>query len=437
MIPIDPNNPITRSALFPNNNPTDIILAKMIGIVEPFYIEKTQLDEENFILNIYLSTHKRNLFTSPCCNEPNCKIHSYIPRKVRTLDCFNYQTFLHYRKPRIRCNKCGKIITINLPWESPNTTLTTIFEDRVVALAEKMPFTSVGQAMGITDKRSAIIVERRVTASRINVDLSKVTKIAVDETSEAKGHKYITVFIDMETKGVIFITEGKDASVLEKFAAELITKNGHPDNITDVAIDMSPAFIAGVNRYFPNASITFDKFHVVKLVNEALDQVRRSESKNTPILKGTRFIWLHNPINLTLKQQELLKILSNQRLKTGRAYRYKLTLQDIYKQAESTCEAESQFKRLISWGLKSRLDPIINVAKSLRSHLSGLLNFFNSGLTSDIIEGANSRIQEIKRRSKGFRNSDNFINIIYLVLGKLPISRLYCTGLPVTSPSGP
>ncbi|MDR0548210.1 MAG: transposase [Deltaproteobacteria bacterium] len=105
--------------------------------------------------------------------------------------------------------------------------------------------------------------------------------------------------------------------------------------------------------------------------------------------------------------------------------------------AESTSDAESQFKRLISWGLKPRLDPIINVAKSLRNHLPGLLSYFNSGLTSGIIEGTNSRIQEIKRRSKGFRNINNFINTIYLVLGKLPISRLYATGLPVTSSIGP
>ena len=237
------NNPITLSALFPINNATYKLFETMLGVLAPFYIYNLTLDAKNFVFNIFITTHKKNVFTSPCCNIPDCKIHSKHPRTIRTLDIFNYQAFLHYDKPLVKCPNCGKISAISLPWETPNSTLTSIFEDKVIALAENMPFTTVAKMMSITDKRAAHIINRRVSASRESLDLSNTTKIGLDETSEAKGHNYISVFLDMDDKKVIFATPGKDSSVVKTFTTELEKKNGHPDNIQEVTMDMSPAFI--------------------------------------------------------------------------------------------------------------------------------------------------------------------------------------------------
>nr|WP_274379398.1 transposase [Alkalihalobacterium alkalinitrilicum] len=136
------------------------------------------------------------------------------------------------------------------------------------------------------------------------IDFSGVKRIAIDETSARKGHDYVTLFVDMDTKRVLFATEGKDSAVLETFKEFLKEKGINPENIQEVCSDMSPAFIKGVGEQFPKASITFDKFHFMKLINEALDQVRRVEQHEDPILKKTRYIWLKNEQNLTVKQRK-------------------------------------------------------------------------------------------------------------------------------------
>jgi transposase len=432
MLVPDLNNPITFSALYPINDKEYSHLEIVNNIQKPFYIYDVDYDHKKFVKKIFITTHKKNVFSCPICNEPHCKIHSYVPRKVRTIDSQNYQTYLIYKKPRVKCSKCGSVTAIKLPLETPRSSLSTIYEARIIALAIDMPCSAVAKSTGLTDKHISNIINRSVTKSRQNLDYSDVAELGIDETSSAKRHKYISVFVNMENNSVLFATPGKDSSVLKTFSSELTAKHGNPNYITEVAADMSPAFTAGVKTSFPNAHITYDKFHLIKNMNEVLDTVRREETKETPVLKGTRFIWLHNPNNLTSKQQDILSKLSKQRFKTGRAYRFKLTLQSIYKNNTDVIDAEIQFKRLISWGLHSRLEPLINFAKTMRSHLDGILRFFKSGLTSGRVEGINAKIQEIKRRSKGFGNTDHFINMIYLVLGKLPIPKLFGTGLPTS-----
>ena len=137
--------------------------------------------------------------------------------------------------------------------------------------------------------------------ARSNEDFSEVKSIGVDETSRAKGHKYVSVFIDLDTSRVIHVCEGKDASTIESFKDDLEQHKGSNKNIKNFCCDMSPAFISGIENSFPNASITFDKFHVMKLMNEAVDKVRREEQSHNALLKKTRYVWLKNPENLTIK----------------------------------------------------------------------------------------------------------------------------------------
>jgi transposase len=428
----DFDNQIAETAINLETNATLSHLAFMYGIKHPFYISETKLDKERFEFNIFITYDRKLTFTSPCCNEPNCKIHSKAPRKWRALDTSNYKVFLHLNVPKLICPKCGKIVSHQVDWARKGCGLTELFEQKTIALAENMQFTAVSKVMGESANRLSLITHRAVREGRQNLDWKDVKIIGVDETSKAKGHDYISVIVDMYESKVLYATEGKDWSILRQFANELVHNNGVPAQIKEVAIDMSPAFISGVSSIFPDANITFDKFHVIKLVNEAVDKVRREESKENPILKGTRYIWLHNPENLSAKQQKELTQLSKQNLKTARAYRYKRALQSIYKDIDNPDDAIIQLNKLISWGNRSRLEPLKQVAKTLKNHLCGILRYFTSHLTSGIVEGINSKIQEIKRRAKGFRNVEHFINMIYLGLGNLPILRLYGTGQPVT-----
>ena len=181
---------------------------------------------------------------------------------------------------------------------------------------------------------------------------------------------------------------------------------------------MSPAFISGIENSFPNASITFDKFHVMKLMNEAVDKVRREEQSHNALLKRTRYIWLKNPENLTANQNKMLTPLKSIRLKTMRAYNIKLALRDFWSY-EYRKSAEDYLKRWYYWATHSRLDPVIECAKMIKNHWNGVTNYIKTKIDNAILEGTNSLIQAAKDSARGFRSTKNFITIIYIRTGKL------------------
>src|ERR1700678_4284264 len=134
----------------------------------------------------------------------------------------------------------------------------------------------------------------------------------------------MSLFVYIDQARVLFATEGRDASTVTAFAEDLTAHGGTPEAVSEVCIDMSPAFIKGVAENLPNAAITFDKFHAVKIINDAVDQVRRAEQKHQDLLRGTRYIWLRNPANLSERQSATLKSLPTRHLKTARAYQIRL-----------------------------------------------------------------------------------------------------------------
>ena len=184
-----------------------------------------------------------------------------------------------------------------------------------------------------------------------------------------------------------------------------------------VVCDMSPAFIAGVETQFPEAAITFNKFHIVKLLNEALDEVRQEEQRTEIGLKSTRYLWLKNLRNLTNRQAATIHGLSRTNLKTARAYRMKLVFQEIYVLPKHL--AESALEDWYQWGIRSRLQPIVEFARMLRRHWDGVLRWFTSGLTNGLLENLNGLVQAAKARARGYRSLENFKLIIYLLAGHL------------------
>src|SRR5260370_1277551 len=147
------------------------------------------------------------------------------------------------------------------------------------------------------------------------------------ETAARRGHNYVSLFIDLDCRRVLFATEGKDAATVAAFATDLAAHGGNPEAVAEVCIDMSPAFIAGAADSLPKAQITLDKFHVVELINEAVDEVRRAEQKSRTELNKSRYLWLKNPQNLSDRQLTQLESVSDSNLKTGRAYRMRLAFQ--------------------------------------------------------------------------------------------------------------
>lgn len=182
--------------------------------------------------------------------------------------------------------------------------------------------------------------------------------------------------------------------------------------------DMSPAFIKGVREQFPDAKLTFDKFHIMKIINEAVDEVRRQEQKDRPELAKSRYIWLKNRDNLKQSQINTLEKLTVRKLnlKTSRAYHIRLNLQELFSQPPET--AETFLKKWYFWATHSRLEPMKEAAQTIKRHWVGVLQWFKSQINNGILEGINSLIQAAKAKARGYRTTKNLIAMIYLIGGK-------------------
>ena len=334
------------------------------------------------------------------------------------MNFFQYKAFLHARVPRVRCPDCG-VKLVEIPWACEGSGFTLLFEALVMELAGAMPALTIGQLLGETDKRIWRVLHHYTEDARAKVDMSDVRKVGVDETSSKRAHNYVTFFVDLDQRRLLFATEGKDASTVDAFRKDLEDHGGCADNIVEISCDMSPAFIAGAQKNFPNANITFDKYHLVKVVNDAVDKVRRAEQKERAELKGSRYVWLKNQKNLTKKQATRLESLSMKKrhLKTARAYQIKLAFQEFWEQLPS--QAEPFLKQWYFWATHSRLQPVIDAAKTIRKHWDGVLQWFTSRLTNAILEGVNSLVQAAKARARGYRTLKNFICISYIIAGRL------------------
>ena len=391
-----------------------------LNIESPLYIDRIEFDREPGELHIHIDFERGGKFDCSGCGEKACPVHDTTPKMWRHLNFFQYKCYIHFRTPSTKCGKCG--VRLYVPaWGRTRSGFTVLFEAFVLTLAKEMPVSKIAELVDEHDTLIWRIVKAHIKKAYSEKDMSDVTKVGIDETSSKKGHKYISVFVDMDAREVVFATQGKDAQTISRFSEELLNHGGNSDKITEVSMDMSPAFISGVGKHIKNASITFDKFHVIQQLNKAIDEIRRNEQKINPCLKGSRYIWLKNPSKLTFRQQTDLKTLSKENRKLAKAYQMKLTFQDIYRHIYDKESADFAIQKWLSWAVRSRLDPVKKFAKMVKSHYSGILRFFDSRLTAGLSESINSRIQEVKRRAKGFRNIDNFICMTYLECANLSL----------------
>ena len=384
-----------------------------LGIEEPVYIDEIGFDTGEGELHIHMNFRRGGRFACSGCGALDLPVRDTAEKTWRHLNFFQYKCYIHLRTPRTKCPKCGERLWIP-PWGRKQSGFTALFEAFVMAPAKEMPMSRIGELVGEQDTRIWRIVRHHVNKAYAKKEFSTVEKVGCDETSSRKGHNYVTVFADMDSSNVLFATPGKDSKTIKTFSEELPKHKAKPEQIKEATIDMSPAFIAGARDYLPNAGVTFDKFHVIQALNKAQDEVRRTEQKKNPLLKRSRYIWLKNPENLTEAQKKQMESLRFENLKTAKVYQMKLTFQDIYRTIKEPKAAEEAIKKWLSWAVRSRLEPIKAFAKLVKAHLAGILRYFTSRLTSCAMEGINSRIQEIKRRARGFRNINNFIAMIYL-----------------------
>ena len=395
------------------------LLQLALSLPPPWTVSRSDFDPEAHRLDIQIDFASGSRFACPVCGAADCPAYDTERKTWRHLNFFQHEAYLTARVPRIRCDICG-IKTVTVPWARQDSGFTLLFEALVMTMVSAMPVAAVARIVGEHDTRLWRVVHHYVDQARARIDTSDVTRIAIDETAARRGHNYITLFADIDQARVLFATEGKDAATVAAFAGDLAAHGGDPEAIEEVCIDMSPAFIKGVAENLPNAAVTFDKFHAVKIVNDAVDQVRRSEQKRQNVLKGTRYIWLRNPANLSERQQAILDALPTHHLKTARAYQMRLAFQELYQQ-DSPKQAAQYLKRWYFWATHSRLSPMIDAAHTVKRHWNGILRWFDSKIANGLIEGINSLVQAAKAKARGYRSVRNLKAMVYLLAGKLDL----------------
>lgn len=368
----------------------------------------------------------------PHCQGQEMTGYDHAPeRRWRHLNVCQLQSEIVCSLPRGQCKRCQKVYTVRAPWEGRSRGLTQEFEAFALTLMREMPVKKAGEILGETDQKLWRALFAHVDAAWADLSWENVVWVGADEMNRKKGHNYLTVFVDLEAKRVLLALEGKDAGVWERFAQELGRHNGHPKAITQVAIDMSPAYTKGVRDNFGNAAIVYDKFHVVSQVGTAVEEVRRKETRQDAVarehLEKTSWLWRKNPERWTEREQQRWEQLKDKPLVTGLAYAMRLELQRAYasgnaKLARSRFEKWCQWVRMEAQALTNGLlEPMRKAAEMVERHLEGILGHWKEGLTTAFLEGLNSLFSATKRKARGYRSTEYQVTMLYFVAGKLEI----------------
>jgi transposase len=398
------------------------LFQQALGIESPWFIKSVEFKAETKRLDIYIDFSRGSTF-SDVSDGVAYKAYDTVSKTWRHLNFFQHECYLHARVPRVKRSD-GRVRLISPPWSGVVSGFTLLFEALLMQLCKSMPVHNVRQLTGVSDYLIWRVLDVYIDAAKFDEDLHEIDTIGMDETSIAKGHDYITLFVDLQEKRTIHISDGKGSGTVVDFVKYLEDRKGDREKITNVSCDMSPAFIKGVGEQLPKAEITFDKFHILKIINEGVDQVRREEAKENPLLKGARYIFLKNDSNLTENQKQTKKTLSLAKLnlKSVRAMNIRESFQQIYS-LNSLTAFEENLNSWYFWATHSQLPPMIKAAKTIKRHWDGVIRWQKSKINNGILEGLNSVLQAAKRKARGYKRK-HFKIIAYLLTGKLDFSTI-------------
>jgi len=407
---------------------TTQLFAQGLGLSDPFHITLVELldveDSNSKSLHIHIDFYKGSTFKASDGN--SYKVYDTRQRSWRHLDFFQHTCYLHCGVPRVK-KADGKVEQIVMPWSRSGSGFTLLFESYIMQMIKlEMPVNCLARQVGEYADRLWTIFNYYVTGAYEDKDHKEVKQLGVDETSAKKGHNYVTTAVDMEKREVVHVTKGKDKQSIENIRVYLESKGCPAEQIEELSLDMSPSFIAGGLDQFPKAALTFDRFHVKKLLNKAVDEVRKIERKEYKELKGHKYIFLRNKENLKPEKQKELEHLLKLYPTIGKSYRFKVLFDEFWDIADSK-QAEIYLNNWCEKVMDSKIFPMQKFVKTIKAHWYGIINYSVSRITNGILEGINTKIQLAKRRARGYRKIENFINMIYLIAGNLNLNHPHKT----------
>ena len=398
----------------------------IIGVQAPWTITAVTKDEYCRKITVRIEYDPGKIIACPICAQ-STKRYDHRERVLRYLDTCQYETFLEVHVPRIKCKKDG-VQQIQIPFAEKHSRFTSRFEMAIITWLHDSPISAVAENFKLSWDEVDGIMQRAVERGLKRRVKRPVSNIGIDEVAYQKRHEYATIILDKDRDCVIDVLDDRKSETLETW----LKTQGNMDlsGINSISMDMWDPFIRAVKEAVPGGEgkIAFDRFHVSKHLNEAVDKVRRREHKalmeemgESPLSK-TRFLWMTNSNqtdNRTGKRKAFLS-LTRLNLETAKAWKIKETANSLWDYLYMNV-AEEAWTKLLWWISHCRIPEMIKVGQTIKNYFYGILNAIRYKATNAMVEAKNSSIQYIKRMARGFRNRKRFRNAILFHLGKLDL----------------
>ena len=401
------------------------LYATILGIGKPWRVKRVEVRAGAEEVEVFVE-HDGSALS---CSECSASVSRYDARERtwRHLDTCQYKTLLTAEVPRAKCEVHG-VHQVQVPWAEPGGRFTALFESLAIDWLCEASVSAVSRRLRVSWDELDGIQQRAVRRGLSRRKVEPVTHLGIDETSYQKRHEYVTVVTDTKRARVLEVADGRDETALESFYKGL--SDEQRNGIVAVSMDMWRAYIKTTRQFVPDADskIAFDRFHVAKHLNEAVDAVRKQEHRQLRAdgdarLLRTKFLWLMGPERrraLPHDRRTLFSALRDSALKVARAWAIKETARELWSYTTRGW-AERAWKKWIGWALRSRLEPVRKTARMIREHLRGILNAILLGVTNATAESLNAKIQWIKKTACGFRNRARFRAAILFHCGGLDL----------------
>ncbi len=359
----------------------------------------------------------------PECGRRGKIVHTLAPRRWRDVRVCGRTVWLQHRPREIHCPTHGRRVE-QIPWAAPSAQVSYRFEYVLLRYCRAMPQTVAAQLLGVASSTLSDLLHRVIERERQGHKPRGLTVLGIDEVSYAKRHKYATVVYDLERSCVVWVGRGRGRKTIDRFFKYMLSEY-QKAQIRWACCDMSEAFMGAIRKHCPNAQLVLDRFHVVKAINDAVDEVRKEQwreasKEDRKALKGLRWLLYRHSSTRSREDTQTLKALEKANRRIYRAWRLKDEFEQLW-EYHARWAAEAFLKRWTTTALKSRLEPLRKFVRTVRKHSDGILAFVDSRLTNAVAEGLNRIIRLVKNRASGFRSLEAFADLIFLCIGDLDI----------------
>jgi len=383
------------------------------------------IEERNEGIYIHLDKKNNRLLPCNCCETRSRPRDRLKERTWRHVPLWGIPVFIVYRPTRVHCENCSGIKVEKMPWSRGKSNLGLPLIMVLSIFARLLPWEEVARQYKVSWGTVRSAVQNAVEYGLLHRDLSKVRLIGIDEISRKKGHLYHTNVYDLEAKTLLWSGEGRKSDTLVKFFDEM--GEDFAKNLDGICCDMWDPYVSVIRERAPQAVLVFDKFHIIRHLLDAVDTVRKQELKilelhddeKTP-LKGTKYIWLKNPWNLTPNQKRALGYLMKMNLKISKAYLLKEAFREFWSY-EMSDDAKKYLDQWFWWATHSRIDPMRNFAWMLRRHEQDILSWFKVPINNGAVEAMNNNAKEISHRARGYRTEKTFTLAMLHCMGGLQL----------------